>query len=428
MALKSQMIRAGARPPILTSSRRRRRGRMRWMLPIAAIAGIAGAWWIFWPASDRPSPETAERDPLLAAVPDAETPRPAARPETRPPVAVADAASATATPRTRPAPATPAPAPSRPVPAPASPAAPSADLATAASAASATPAPVLPAPPAERAPIEPAVTAPTLPPLAETVTLPTSANRVSRLVELAERDPVEARAALTELLLAGELSADQERLARSAVERINARLVMSPEPVAGDPFSRIYQVQPGDSLERIARREAGNTVDWRFIQRINGIRNPRAIQVGQRLKLPVGHFHAVVDKGGYRMDLFLVNDSGRVLVRSFPVGLGELNSTPEGVARVRPGSKLIDPEWHNPRTREYFPSGHPENPIGTRWIGLVSVQDGDQLFDTYGIHGTIEPNSIGRSISMGCIRLLPGDVELVYEVLTEAGSTVEIRP
>ncbi len=256
------------------------------------------------------------------------------------------------------------------------------------------------------------MTAPTLPPLAETVTLPTSANRVSRLVELAERDPVEARAALTELLLAGELSADQERLARSAV----------------DPFSRIYQVQPGDSLERIARREAGNTVDWRFIQRINGIRNPRAIQVGQRLKLPVGHFHAVVDKGGYRMDLFLVNDSGRVLVRSFPVGLGELNSTPEGVARVRPGSKLIDPEWHNPRTREYFPSGHPENPIGTRWIGLVSVQDGDQLFDTYGIHGTIEPNSIGRSISMGCIRLLPGDVELVYEVLTEAGSTVEIRP
>lgn len=245
---------------------------------------------------------------------------------------------------------------------------------------------------------------------------------------IADRDPVEARAGLTELLLSGSLPSGESRTARETLERINARLVMSPEAVASDPFARIYTVQPGDSLERIARRETGNAVDWRFLQRINGIRNPRAIQVGQKLKVPVGHFHAVIHKGEFRLDLFLVNESGRVLVRSFPVGLGELNSTPEGLARVRPGSKLVDPEWHNPRTREYFASGDPKNPIGHRWIGLVSVVPGDQLFDTYGIHGTIEPESVGRSLSMGCVRLLPEHVELVYELLTEAQSTVEIRP
>lgn len=422
MALKSQMMRAGSRPPILTSSRRRRRGRRRWILPLAAIAGIAGAWWLFWPAPDHPSTETANRDPLVAAMPETE----ATRPATRPSASVAAADAPAAMPRTRSAPAAPpaASVPSRTPPAPPAMAAtPAGDTPAPAAA---TPSPLVSTPAVEPPANPPAVEAP--PPLAGTVSLPAAAPRMASLEALAERDPVEARAALTELLLAGGLSNADDRLARAAIERINARLVMSPEPVAGDPFSRIYQVQPGDSLERIARRETGNAVDWRFIQRTNGIRNPRAIQVGQRVKLPVGHFHAMVDKSEYRMDLFLVNDSGRVLVRSFPVGLGELNSTPEGVARVRAGSKLIDPEWHNPRTREYFASGHPENPIGTRWIGLVSMQEGDELFDTYGIHGTIEPSSIGRSVSMGCVRLLPDDVELVYEVLTEAASTVEIRP
>ena len=115
-------------------------------------------------------------------------------------------------------------------------------------------------------------------------------------------------------------------------------------------------------------------------------------------------------------------------VASYPVGLGELNSTPEGVAKVRKGSKLIDPEWYNPRTGEYFAAGDPKNPIGEHWIGLSSASEGDRLFDGYGIHGTIEPGSIGRSVSMGCVRLLPEHVEVVYEMLTEPESTVEVRP
>ena len=44
----------------------------------------------------------------------------------------------------------------------------------------------------------------------------------------------------------------------------------------------------------------------------------------------------------------------------------------------------------------------------------------------YGIHGTIEPDSIGKNASHGCIRLRNGDVDLVWEALVPNKSTVVI--
>ena len=94
---------------------------------------------------------------------------------------------------------------------------------------------------------------------------------------------------------------------------------------------------------------------------------------------------------------------------------------------VKPDSKLVNPEWRNPRTRELFLPDDPANPIGERWIGLVGVDAHLAASEGIGIHGTIEPESIGRQASMGCVRMLPDDVALVYGMLVE-GSTVEIRP
>ncbi|MFB3139137.1 MAG: L,D-transpeptidase, partial [Phycisphaerales bacterium] len=96
--------------------------------------------------------------------------------------------------------------------------------------------------------------------------------------------------------------------------------------------------------------------------------------------------------------------------------------------RVRAGTKLINPAWTNPRTGQRFESYDPQNPIGDRWIGLAGITEATRDLIGYGIHGTIEPESIGRQSSMGCIRMLPKDVELIYEVLIEQTSTVEIRP
>jgi lipoprotein-anchoring transpeptidase ErfK/SrfK len=168
--------------------------------------------------------------------------------------------------------------------------------------------------------------------------------------------------------------------------------------------------------------------DWRFIQRINGIANPNALRVGQALKLPKGAFHGEVRKGEYRLNIFMGEGADRVMVASYAIGLGELNSTPTGAFVVRPKSKLIDPEWRNPRTGEFFQSNDPKNPIGERWIGLMGIEPHNRNFEGYGIHGTIELDSIGQQKSMGCVRMLPGDVELVYEVITEPNSTVIIAP
>ena len=194
-----------------------------------------------------------------------------------------------------------------------------------------------------------------------------------------------------------------------------------------DPFVGKYVVQPGDSLSRIAQN-ADVKAEWMMIKRMNRLDNPNAIRVGQSLKIPIGTFHAEVSKSDYILDLYLENEHGRVVVASCPVGLGEFDATPTGRFVVREHSKLINPQWRNPRTGEFFYSDDPENPIGERWIGIKGIDPTNNELLGYGIHGTIDANSIGRMESMGCIRMHDADVKLVYDALTERGSIIEITP
>jgi lipoprotein-anchoring transpeptidase ErfK/SrfK len=46
---------------------------------------------------------------------------------------------------------------------------------------------------------------------------------------------------------------------------------------------------------------------------------------------------------------------------------------------------------------------------------------------SYGIHGTNEPDSIGYSLSHGCVRLHNEDVEKLYEMV-DIGTVVVIGP
>ncbi len=45
----------------------------------------------------------------------------------------------------------------------------------------------------------------------------------------------------------------------------------------------------------------------------------------------------------------------------------------------------------------------PNNPVGSAWIDLE--------IESYGIHGTPEPDRVGKSYSHGCIRLTNWDVQ-----------------
>jgi LysM repeat protein len=252
------------------------------------------------------------------------------------------------------------------------------------------------------------------------------ADRVRVGMELLRTNkPVEARRVLTQALLTPGIDRRTAKTIRETLTELNERLVFGREIAPDDPFAFGYTVRPGDALARIATQQNAH-VDWRFIQRINSIARPESIRPGQQLKIIQGPFHAVVVKREYRVDVFLGEGSDRVYVRSYPVGLGEHDSTPVGRFRVRSSSKLINPAWTNPRTGEHFTSNDPKNPIGNRWIGLEGMTEAIRDLAGYGIHGTIEPESIGRQESMGCIRLLNEHVEVLYEMLVERESTVEI--
>ncbi len=281
-------------------------------------------------------------------------------------------------------------------------------------------------------PTSPAHSAPA-PPAAEPTIDPGLPADLHALISLGRQkvaaEPVIARQLLTKALIDARTSDGERARLRDELARLNDELVFSPRAIQGDPFVAVYAVQSGDALEKIARKN-GLATHWRLIQRVNRLANPNRIQLNQKLKLVKGPFHAVVIKSAYRMDLYMGDPAKPhewVFVRSLRVGLGEGNSTPTGDFVVRRGSKLENPHWVNPRTGEQFSKDDPKNPIGERWIGLEGL--GQSAASTgYGIHGTIDPDSIGQQRSMGCVRLGEGDVELVYDLLGEGVSAVRIVP
>lgn len=369
-------------------------------LAVAASLVVAGGTYYFSSTAASPSADRVATNPVPPALPAAAQPA-APVPQVKAqqqPVAMA----------------APAPAPV-PTPAPALPAA------QPASAAAAT---ALPA--AAASAVIPAKAPEIQPPSSLPAPAPGSASLASAQALMAT-DPVAARLALTQLLDSRTLNATDFMTALQAIQQVNAQLFFSSTVAKGDSVCTAYTVQSGDTLAKIARKN-GVQADWRLIQRMNGIKSEKSLRVGQVIKLPVTAFHAEVSKSGYLMRVYAGEGPTRVMIAAFPVGLGEFDSTPTGVFMVRPKSKLINPEWKNPRTGEQFAADDPKNPIGERWIGLLGVEAHNQGFKGLGIHGTVDQGSIGKQQSMGCVRMGDREVETVYEMLTEPNSTVLIAP
>ena len=236
-----------------------------------------------------------------------------------------------------------------------------------------------------------------------------------------------ARALYTQAMDAAADAAEAGRVRERAIELAQG-LLFSPTVVSGDEYADTYVVKSGDSLVNIAKAYA---MSYPLLQQINGIADPRKLRVGQKLKVVKGPFSAIVTKSQYRIDIYLGDvrstSGARVLVASYRVGLGQANSTPVGDWIVRKGGKLSNPAWTNPRTGEQFSADDPNNPIGEYWLSLEGTDATTKLIQGMGIHGTIDPASIGSQASMGCVRLGDGDVEAVYNLLTEGKSTVIIR-
>jgi lipoprotein-anchoring transpeptidase ErfK/SrfK len=109
--------------------------------------------------------------------------------------------------------------------------------------------------------------------------------------------------------------------------------------------------------------------------------------------------------------LALVED-GQVK-KVYTVAVGK-PSTPSPVGTFTIERRVVNPTYHH-NGKTVLPG--PGNPVGTRWMGLSKRG--------YGIHGTNEPNSIGKAASHGCIRMAKVDLEQFYELVAE-GDTVEL--
>lgn len=238
-----------------------------------------------------------------------------------------------------------------------------------------------------------------------------------------------ARALVTRALDAGNLSASDRLRGYELVNALGKSLFLNTNVNPNDPVMKVHTIQPGESLAKVVRNE-GLACETLLLKRINGIKDERRIQIGQRVRVPKGAFHAEVIKSEFRFNLYLDAGEGsteRVMVASLPCGLGESNGTPTGLFKVRPKSKLIDPEWTHPKTGEHFASNDPRNPIGEYWIGIMGLEDKNKDLAGYGIHGTVDPESIGHERSLGCIRMLADDIAYVYECLVDPQSTIRIK-
>lgn len=236
---------------------------------------------------------------------------------------------------------------------------------------------------------------------------------------------VEGRQRLSDALASGGLDRTRAEEVRDILSELSETLVFGSGVAQRDPFSREFIVPKGGVLGKIAQNQT-NGLHWKFIARINGISRPSHIRSGQRLKLIEGPFHVVVDKSDYRLDLWMGPKENRVYVRSFDVGIGRDNRTPEGQFQV--SSRVENPQHTDPETGKVFDKDDPLNPVGEHWIAIKGTEPATEKLLGFGLHGTIEENSIGRSESLGCVRMLPYDIALLYEVMGPGRSEVLITP
>ena len=117
---------------------------------------------------------------------------------------------------------------------------------------------------------------------------------------------------------------------------------------------------------------------------------------------------------------------GDKLIAAYPVTIGSAHTaSPIGEWKVRHITKLptfrYDKEMlqHGKRSGNfYLLRPGPRNPVGVMWIALDKKG--------IGIHGTNEPDSIGRAASHGCIRLANWDVVRLATKI-KSGDTVSIH-
>jgi hypothetical protein len=191
---------------------------------------------------------------------------------------------------------------------------------------------------------------------------------------------------------------------RARLDQLNDVLLSSEAAIPGK--SALYSFQANDRLWTLCHRTFPEQFKVRvepgFLLWLNGVADARRIREGQIFKVPLEELTLLVSKRVHKLWVLL----GGVYLREFPVGLGLNDKTPEGVFEIE--TKIEKPAWYFDGRK--IPYGDPENPLGTHWMGFVRTRSASG----YGIHGTDQPETVGKSVSQGCVRMHNADVAELF--------------
>lgn len=206
-----------------------------------------------------------------------------------------------------------------------------------------------------------------------------------------------------------DLGADVKRDLKKALDAIVAKMLTMPLKMPG---AESYRIAKGDRLIKLAKKYKCTPG---FIQWVNGKKNDN-LRLNEQLVLVPGPVWIEVRKSSYFLIVSLENG---LYLRSYEVGLGKDDKTPLGEFTIV--DRLVNPDWYFEGRKIKF--GDPDHKIGTRWLAFGN-QPGVSGF---GIHGTVEPDSIGKNMSNGCVRLRNEDVETLFDLIP-VGTRVIIKP
>ncbi|MFO0983828.1 MAG: L,D-transpeptidase family protein [Planctomycetota bacterium] len=243
---------------------------------------------------------------------------------------------------------------------------------------------------------------------------PEARARLVALIDRVAKGDLERRRMLSQALESGSFPGDDQAYQR--LVELNRLLIFTRD--SPYPARIAYKVQPGDSLWRIVRRlqkeHPGLRLTSEFVQRTNELASDR-LKPGLALSIPSEPVRIGVSKARFQLTLYL----GDVILRRYAVCLGKDGKTPAGAFQIN--SRIQNPPWIKPG-KGTIPFGDKENVLGTRWLGFQKSDQADGL----GIHGTWEPETIGKSLSQGCVRLRNEDVEELFDLVPE-GTAVTIE-
>jgi LysM repeat protein len=202
------------------------------------------------------------------------------------------------------------------------------------------------------------------------------------------------------------LSSEQQTRCLQLLDQLAGTVIYSRESY----LEPAHVVGPRETLEQIAEKYQ---VKAEFLARLNGVEAPYELYPGESLKVVQGPFRAELDRQSGELTLFL----GRHYAGRFQVRVGK--EMPAGENDFEVIAFASGREYFDQRSGYRVGPDHPENPYGSRWIGLR----GNKITAAHNVGIHVDTGHPDRC----CLGVSDVDAEDLAAILT-VGSRLTVTP